>query len=165
MNKFVFCLIFLTLINLLAAQGNFNIDTFTDPRKYGWSNWEDRMNYRYDLNERQKLLQIYEIDAQSISGNVLKSAIFPGWGQFNARQYTKGQILMALEIGFIGASYFFYDRAMYNYDKYREATNIVDINQYYNDAKVPYQYSVVFFTLASVVWIYNLFDVIQTTEK
>lgn len=149
----------------LLAQSAFNIDAFTDPQKYNWKNWEDRMNYRFDLLERQKLLQIYEIDAQSITGNMVKSAIFPGWGQFNARSYTKGQVIVAIEVALLGSAYFFYDRAMTNYDKYRNANQIEQMNAYYNDASVPYQYSLVFLSLASLVWAYNIFDVVQTTES
>jgi hypothetical protein len=165
MKRTFFCLVLILMLFELNAQGAFNIETFTDPTRYGWQNWEDRMNYRYDLFERQKLLQIYEIDAQTTSGNVLKSAVFPGWGQFNTKQYTKGQIFMAIEIGLLGASYFFYDRSQLNYDKYKEATQIDEINKYYQDALIPYQYSMVFLTFATVVWAYNLFDVVQTTEK
>ncbi len=165
MRKVLFCAVTLLLFVNLAAQGTFNIEKFTNPQKYGWTKWEDRMSYRNDLFERQKLLQIYEIDAQSISGNVLKSSIFPGWGQFNARAYTKGQFFLALEIGLLGSSYFFYDKAQDNYAKYKEATQIDQMNSYYHDAQVPYQYSLVFLTFATVVWAYNIFDVVQSTEQ
>lgn len=165
MNKFVFCLILLLSVFNLAAQGTFDIDAFTNPQKYGWTNWEDRLNYRQDLFERQKLLQIYEIDAQSISGNVLKSSVFPGWGQFNAKNYTKGQVFLAIEIALLGASYFFYDKSQDNFEKYKNATQIDQMNAYYHDALVPYQYSLVFLTFATVVWAYNIFDVVQTTER
>jgi hypothetical protein len=165
MNKLWLSLIMLLLVFNIAAQNPFNIETFTNPEKYGWKNWDERINYRNDLYERQKLLQIYEIDAQSISGNVLKSAVFPGWGQFNARQYTKGQVFLAIEIALLGSSYFFYDRAQDNYNKYNEATQIDQMNAYYRDAQSPYQYSLVFLTFATVVWAYNLFDVVQSTEQ
>jgi hypothetical protein len=152
-------------ISSLSAQGSFNIEKFTDPQKYGWEDISDRLDYRADLFERQKLLQIYEMEAQSISGNILKSSIFPGWGQFNAKQYTKGQVFLALEIGLLGASYFFYDRSQDNYEKYQNATQIDQMNAYYNDAEVPYKYSLVFLTLAASVWAYNIFDVVQSTEN
>ncbi len=165
MNRIIFLLILLLSLSNLLAQGSFDINAFTDPQKYGWMSWEDRIQYRQDLYERQKLLQIYEIDAQSISGNVLKSAVFPGWGQFNARNYTKGQVFLAIEITLLGASYFFYDKAQDNYEKYKNATQIDQMNAYYHDALVPYQYSLVFLTFATVVWAYNVFDVVQTTER
>jgi len=165
MKRYIFCLLLLIIILKLTAQGSFDIDAFTDPAKYGWTDWEDRINSRYDLTERQKLLQIYEMDAQSISGNILKSAVFPGWGQFNARSYTKGQVLLAVEIAMIGSAYFFYDRAMDSFQKYENSTQIDAMNSYYHDALVPYQYSLVFATFATVVWAYNVFDVVQTTER
>jgi hypothetical protein len=165
MSKYIFLLLLIFIVINLAANTTFDIEKFTDTQKYGWTNWEDRMNYRYDLSERQKLLQIYEIDAQSITGNVLKSALFPGWGQFNAKSYTKGQVLLAIEVVMLGSSYLFYDKSQVNYKKYQNATQIDDINQYYHDALVPYQYSLVFLAFATVVWGYNLFDVVQTTER
>jgi hypothetical protein len=164
MKRILSALVLLTLYISLSAQSGFNIEEFTNPEKYGWKTWEDRINYRNDLYERQKLLQIYEIDAQSIPGNIFKSAVFPGWGQFAAKSYTKGQVFLAIELTMLGASYFFYDKSRDNYSKYRNATQIDQINTYYKDALVPYQYSVVFLTFATVVWAYNLFDVVQTTE-
>lgn len=165
MSKLWFSLMLLIVVNSLVADSVFNIEKFTDPQKYGWKKWEEQMGYRNDLYERQKLLQIYEIKAQSISGNVLKSSLFPGWGQFNAHQYTRGQVFLAIEIALIGSSYFFYDRSQDNYDKYKEATQIDQMNSYYHEAQVPYQYSLVFLTFATVVWAYNIFDVVQSTEQ
>ncbi len=165
MIKTILFALLLLICTGLQAQGGFDIDAFTNPQKYGWTTWEDRMNYRFDLMERQKLLQIYELEAQSVTGNVLKSAVFPGWGQFSTKYYTKGQVLMALEIGFLGASYLFYDKSQSFYRRYQNATQIDEINQYYHDAQVPYQYSMVFLTFATVVWVYNIFDVVQTTER
>lgn len=161
---YIFLSLFLVAFVNISAQSSFNIERFTDPQKYGWADISDRLDYRADLFERQKLLQVYEIEAQSISGNVLKSSIFPGWGQFNSKQYTKGQVILAIEIGLLGASYFFYDRAQDNYAKYKTATQIEQMNAYYNDAEVPYKYSLVFLTLAASVWAYNIFDVVQSTE-
>lgn len=165
MKRYILFLLTMIIAFKLCAQSSFDIDAFTDPAKYGWTEWEDRINARYDLTERQKLLQIYEMEAQSISGNILKSAIFPGWGQFNAKSYAKGQVMLALEIAMLGSAYFFYDRAMDNYEKYKNSTQIDDMNAYYQDALVPYQYSMVFITFATVVWAYNIFDVVQTTER
>jgi hypothetical protein len=164
MKRILLCIILLITMAELASQDAFDIEAFTNPKKYGWSNWEDRMNYRYDLFERQKLLQLYEIDAQSISSNLLKSAVFPGWGQFNTRHYTKGQIFLALEVALLGTSYLLYDKTQTNYNKYLNATQIDDINDYYHSAEVPYQYSMIFLTLAALVWGYNLIDVVQSTE-
>lgn len=164
MNKLILAILLILICGSLAAQSDFNINKFTDPEKYGWISWEDRMMYRSELYERQKLLQIYEIDAQSIPANLVKSAVFPGWGQFNTKAYTKGQVFLALEIGLIGSSLFFYSRAMDNYDKYQTATQIDEMNDAYHNAQGPYQYSLVFLSFATVVWAYNLFDVIQSTE-
>jgi len=163
-QRLVIVVFFALVLSELCAVSAFDIEKFTDPQKYGWKTQQDRNEYRSDLFERQKLLQIYEMEAQSVSGNILKSALFPGWGQFNAKSYTKGQIFLGIEVALLGTSYFYYDKALDYHKKYRNATQIDHINNYYNQAQTPYQYSIVFLSLASIVWAYNVFDVIQTTE-
>ncbi len=164
MKKTILSLLLVILLASLSAQSDFNINKFSNPEKYGWKNWEDRMDYRGDLFERQKLLQIYEIEAQSLPANLVKSALFPGWGQFATKSYVKGQVFLALEIGLIGSSAFFYSRALDNYQKYKEATQIEEMNDAYHNAQRPYQFAVVFLSFGAVVWAFNVFDVIQSTE-
>ncbi len=164
MNRLLIFLIFTLSVLPVIAQEVFDIEKFTNPTKYGWQDFEDRMNYRYDITERQKLLHIYEMESQSITSNMLKSAFVPGWGQFTAKQYTKGQIILGIELAFIGGTLYFYDKSMDYYKQYKNSTQITDINNYYKKAQTPYEYSIVFLTFASVIWIYNVFDVIQSTE-
>jgi len=164
-DRLILIAILLTGWIALSAQSGFDINKFSDPTKYRWQSLEDRLQYRNDLYERQKLLQIYEMDAHSISGNVLKSAVIPGWGQFNTKNYTKGQVFLGVEIALFGASLYYYDKAMTSYRKYENANQIDDIQNYYKDAQGPYQYSIIFLSFASMVWAYNIFDVIQSTES
>ena len=147
------------------AQAEFDINKFSDPVKYGWNSFDDRQNYRNDLYERQKLLQLYEMDSQSISTNALKSSLIPGWGQFSTQNYTKGQVFLGLEIGLIGTSLFFYDKAMSSYNQYKTATQIDAMNTAYHNAQGPFQNATIFLGFAAVIWAYNIFDVVQSTEQ
>lgn len=148
----------------LCAQTGFDIIQFADSTKYGWNNLQDRRYYRADLDARQKLLQIYEMDSQTLRSTIFKSAIVPGWGQFSTQHYTRGQAILGAELVLMGASLYFYDRSMDYYRKYENATQIEDIQRFYKKAQQPYQYSMIFLGLGAVVWGYNIFDVIQSTE-
>ena len=135
-------------------------DDFSNPNKYGWKTPEIREMNRQYLKDRQHLLQLYEINKQDPTSNFIKSLILPGWGHFSSKSYSKGQILLGMEIAFWGTSYYFYDKAMEDYKKYKNATYIDDMNQFYLDARTPYMYSQGFFVLGMLVWVYTVFDTI-----
>jgi hypothetical protein len=145
-------------------SSDFDIKKFSDPEKYGWDSPEILFEARADLYNRQKLLQIYELKNQSITTNLIKSAFAPGWGHFSSGEYTKGQILLGLELIFLGTSYYYHDSAMEKYNKYKKATYITDINQFYEDANDSYFISQIFFSLGAIVWIYTIYDSINSTE-
>lgn len=149
----------------LKAQAQFDLKTFADSTKYGWKDLSDRLDYRADFIERQNLLQLYGMESQSISENVFKSAIFPGWGQFSTKHYTKGQILLGSNLVLFGTSLYFYDKALRYHEKYENSTQIDDIEKYYKKAQGPYQYSMIFLGFASLFWAYNIYDVIQSTQE
>ena len=162
--KKIIIIIFLIGLSTLSAE-EFDIKKFSDPFKYDWNTYEKFMSARENLQTRNNLLQIFETQKQKTINNVMKSAIFPGWGHFSAKYYFKGQVLLGLEIIFLGTSYLYYDRAMDIYQKYEKATYIGDIKKYYSDAKTPYDMSQVFLGLGIIVWIYNIYDSIIVTEK
>jgi len=162
MKKYAFVLLIICVQILLGTE--FNLNRFTNPQKYGWDTRKKQLLIRKNLVERQKLLQIYETQKLSSVKNVFKSMVVPGWGHFSAKRYTKGQFLLGAEILLFGTSLYFYDQAMDKYDKYRKATYIEDIYQYYNDAKIPYGYSQGLLSLGIFVWLYTIYDSITVTE-
>jgi hypothetical protein len=149
---------------MLAAIEEFDISKFSDPAKYGWKDLSERQAFRTDLLERQQLLQVYQIKAQPISRNLIKSAIVPGWGQFAVHDYTKGQVFLSLEVVLLGSSIYLLDQSMDKYAKYKDATQVDLIEQYYDDASSPFQYSMAILGLYSIVWLYNLMDTAKSTE-
>lgn len=162
--KYAFLILMILLIGLLNAQ-SFDIQAFSDSTKYGWENYLDRRAYREDLTQRQDLLQLYEMEANSLRNCVIQSAIVPGWGQFTNKATTKGSVFLATELILGGAALYFLDRSNYYYDKYLGATQVEDIEKFYNSAVAPRQYSQIFIGAAAIVWVYNIFDVIQSTEE
>lgn len=158
-------LLLLTLLASLAIQAQtFDIQAFSDTTKYGWKDYLDRGNAREDLIRRQNLLQLYELEAQPVNANIAKSALVPGWGQFATKFNTKGTVILGTELVLLGSAMYFYDKAMYNYRLYEQATQIEDIDTYYKAAQGPYQYTYILLGFASIVWVYNIFDVVQSTE-
>jgi len=150
---------------LLWGQPTFDLEAFSDSTKYGWQDYRDRDSYREDLIARQNMLQLYELEALSVRDNVIKSTVVPGWGQFAAKQYTKGTVLLSMELIAVMGSVYFYDKAMTNHRLYQSATQIDEINDYYSDAQTPYQYSLMMLGFGAVVWAYNLYDVIISTNE
>lgn len=165
MKKNIFILMLFIISCLQAQETEFDIKKFSDPQKYGWKDHLEQLSAREERVKKQKLLQIYNMRKQNISSNILRSTIAPGWGQFTAGEDTKGFVLLFSEVVLLGTSYFFYDRAMDKYEKYKDATYIVDIKQYYNDADQPYTYSQLFLYLGIGVWLYNIYDSIDATDQ
>ncbi|MDD5624964.1 MAG: DUF5683 domain-containing protein [Candidatus Cloacimonetes bacterium] len=164
MRKFILVFLLLFLIVVLAAQTQFDISTFADTTKYGWQDWRDRLRYREDLIHRQQLLQIYEMQSNALRPTVLKSIVVPGWGQLACKDNLKGSVILGTEVLSLGASLYFYDKSNYYYNKYMQATQIEQIEDYYDQAQDQRFYSILFMGLGGIIWAYNIFDVIQTTE-
>jgi len=142
----------------------FDLQAFADTTKYNWENYIDRNLYRQDLLTRQGKLQLYEMEAISFEGNLLKSAVFPGWGQFNTKHNTKASIIMSAEVLSVMGAYYFYNRSMRYHEKYMQADQLDDINTYWSKAQEPYIYSLLLSGLAGIVWFYNIFDVVQSAN-
>lgn len=149
----------------LALSAEFDIKKFTDPAKYQWNDLQERLAYRQDLLQRQKLLQIYEMRKQDVTGNLIKSALVPGWGHFASQHYNKGAILLASEVVLFGTGLFYLDKAMDKYSQYKDATYIADIKQYYTDANDYYRVFQGFIGLGLLVWGYTIYDTIVVTEE
>lgn len=165
MKRFIITLLTLLILGSIWAQTGFDIAAFSDTTKYGWADYNGRMEYRNDFLERQKLLQLYEMDAQTVRSNMIKSAIVPGWGQFSAKQPVKGEIFLGAEIVTVGTALLYYDRAMTFFRKYETATQVDEIEDNYKKAQGSYQYSIIFAGLGFVVWAYNLYDVVTATGE
>ena len=163
MNRYLIIIV-LFFATLLTAE-EFNIEKFSNPSKYNWEDMEDRFKAREDLDSRQKLLQIYELNRQQIIGNMLRSAIVPGWGHYKSHDYTKGHTFLASEIVLFGTSLYFYVKAMDDYNKYEDSHYIGNIKQFYLDANNNYKKSQLIFSLGAIVWIYTIYDSISATQE
>ena len=100
-----------------------------------------------------------------INSNILRSAVFPGWGHFAVKQYTRGEILLGLEVVFLGTAFYYYSQAMDDYDKYKKADFIGDIDKYYDRAQDKYSISQTFLVLGLLNWFYSMYDTIIVTRQ
>jgi len=157
-------LVMLVFSTMMAAK-EFNIEEFSNQTKYNWNNMKERFDARENLDQRQKLLQIYQMNKQQVAGNMLKSAIVPGWGHYLSKDYTRGHVFLASEIILIGSSLYFYSQALNDYDTYKNSTYIGDIKQFYLDANSNYKYSQIFLSLGAVVWLYSIYDSVSATHE
>jgi len=158
----IICLIIIFI--QLPAQG-FDINKFSDPKKYGWDDYNDRAEYRKDLGERQELLQLYEIRTKSITYTMAKSAIFPGWGHYSIGAYSKGHTFLTGGVVLAGAGLYFYSRSQDYYKQYKNASQIDVINSNYDKAEQNYNTSMIFLAAYVILWGYNLYDSSESTER
>jgi len=156
-------LIILVFSTILVAE-EFSIEEFSNPAKYNWNNMKERFEAREDLDQRQKLLQIYQMNKQKVVGNMLKSAIVPGWGHYLSKDYTRGHVFLASEVILIGSSIYFYSQAMDDYSTYEDSHYIGDIKQFYLDANSNYKYSQIFLSLGAIIWLYSIYDSVSATH-
>ena len=162
--RFVALFLIFGLFADISAQG-FDVKKFTETNKYAWEDYFERSQYRQNLTHRQQMLQIYRMNKQSITTNMMKSALAPGWGHFSSEKYTKGQILLGVELLLLGGSYYFYDKSMHSYDKYKEATQIDEINQHYSDAQSPYRNMQILLGASGLIWLYTVYNTISATNS
>lgn len=141
----------------LSAQ-RFDVEKFSDPYKYGWLKPAEQHSARQDLKERQKLLQVYEMNKFNYSERLVKAAVVPGWTHFSAGKFAKGQIILGVEVALFVSSFYYYDQAMNYYDKYKNSNYIGEMEDYYEKTKAPWRNSQIFFGLGLMVWIYNIYD-------
>ncbi|HPR18692.1 MAG TPA: hypothetical protein PLD62_10655 [Candidatus Cloacimonadota bacterium] len=158
MKKFSLILLLFLLPVLLFCE------EFSNPQKYGWTSPEKLFSQREDLGKRQKLLQIYNLEKQDISTNLVRSTLIPGWGQYSAHRYTKGQIFVVSEVILFGGSFLYYRDAMDDFDKYKTANYIGDMHKFYDRSQKKYQNAQILLFSGLALWIYNIYDSIATTE-
>lgn len=150
-------------VSLLGS--GFDIHRFSDPFKYNWPNEETRLRFRDNLFMQTVMLDEYEEQKQAPLTNALKTAIAPGWGHFSVNSYTKGQVFLGVQVVLLGTGLYYREKAMIEYRKYENATQIEDINRYYDDAMIPHRQSTLLLSLFAIMWGYTIYDSILETNN
>ena len=103
---------------------------------------------------------------------IIRSVIFPGWGQYHAGRYTRGTIMMGsaiVTLAAIGGTTLQYNRFVESYEDaqlgYRTATYVGDARYYYgemtgnwNDADEMYGYRSILIGVAAGLWVWSALD-------
>jgi hypothetical protein len=165
MKKYIILLLSIISSYSLFAQADFDIISFADTLKYNWDTPVTRYAYRENLDFKKSLLNKYENERLNISLNMGKSLIIPGWGHFHTKDYLRGQVLLSSEIILAGSTFFLYEKAMDRYNKYKKATQIDQINQYYQEANDSYKQASLTTALFILVWAYNVYDTYLVTNQ
>ena len=161
--------LFVSFLLLIVCQAilaeNFDLQSFSDPHKYDWNDFQIRKDARADLLNRRDMLQIYRMNELDRTVNMGRSAVIPGWGHFMAESHVKGQIILGTELIFLGFGLYYYDQAMDKYDRYKESRRIDEMNNFYNDADTPYKKSQAFLAAYVIVWAYSIIDSGKEADK
>jgi len=168
MKKILLIIILMALSLPLFAEEHTKFDSdmiLQKTIKYNWDNATNWESSRKNLQENMTVFKQWENKKQSHLTNCLKSMIAPGWGHFSTRNYLKGEILLGLQVLLAGSAYYFYDQSQDYYEKYRNAHQIDEINQYYINANSSYRTSGILVGLWIIVWGYTVLDTIPSTEN
>lgn len=89
-------------------------------------------------------------------------SILPGWGQYYKKQYAKGSIFLAAEVGGVAAICIFQNRYRSNLRKIQE-TPVLDLRLEYNKrANDALLYRNISIGAVAAVWIWNILDAALT---
>lgn len=129
-----------------------------------WENEEQRLRERQNLSRLSSYLGTFLRQKQKPTSNILKSAILPGFGQWNAKKKVKGGIFMASSFISIGGGTYLLILSNQEYGKYKTADNIEDIENYYDNSVNLLKYSEIAFGVGGLIWVINIVDVFFTTK-
>jgi hypothetical protein len=136
--------------------------------KRGYEDWTSRITV---VGDRQNSLYM-KLSPKTKWKTALRSAIFPGWGQYYSDRKTKGIIFGILQIGsLLGTAYAYqnYEDAKDDYyatvDRYRTEKRIdelarlrTEMNHLRRDADYAWELRNTFLALTAGIWAYNVLE-------
>jgi hypothetical protein len=136
--------------------------------KRGFEDWSSQITL---MGDRQNSLYI-KLSPKTKWKTAMRSAIFPGWGQYYTDRKTKGVIFGLLQIGsLLGTAYAYqnYEEAKDDYytaiDRYRAEKRIeelphlrAEMNKLRRDADSAWELRNTFLALTAGVWAYNVLE-------
>ena len=95
--------------------------------------------------------------------SAIRSALFPGWGQYFNEQKTKGYILMGSEVVTLTATILLYNQAEETYKKYEEKG--VKNDPLYDEYSKQMDYVTFGSVLCAGIWIYSIVDAYLVCDR
>jgi len=152
-------LVFATSNTLLAQKSKTNIPLRT------WKNKEERINERQQIQRWKSNWDEYMSKKQKISTNLLKSTLFPGIGQSSCKAWLKGSLFFSSTVVSFGSAGYFLFQSNENYEKYKVADNIDDIEKYWDKSIRLLRYSQICASIGAGIWLTNIVDAYVTTKS
>lgn len=100
----------------------------------------------------------YDFSEKTTKNAVIRSVIFPGWGQFFIKRTTKGYVIMIGALVSAAAAYYYYTEANKSYDTYKNIGLISDGS--YNDYQNKWNNSQYALTALALFWVYGVVDLL-----
>jgi len=136
--------------------------------KRGYEDWTSRITV---VGDHQNSLYM-RLSPKTKWKTAMRSAIFPGWGQYYSDRKTKGVIFGILQIGsLLGTAYAYqnYEEAKDDYytavDRYRAEKRIdelgrlrIEMNDLRRDADSAWELRNTFLALTAGIWAYNVLE-------
>lgn len=130
-----------------------------------WSSERARLTERDKIHQSELCIDRYHQIKKSPLSVSFKSAIWPGLGQFQVEQNTRGSIY-AISSGLVilggGICYFVRQTA---YEEYKTADNIDDIEKYYTKAENFNKYTLYCGAAFGAIWLANIVDSYFSTRS
>jgi len=136
---------------------------FVDTLKYKWHTPTDRYDFRDNLDLRNSILPDFQKEMINVSSNMERSLFLPGIGHFHTGNYLRGLLMVGSEVFIASTAIYMYDKGKQSYKKYKVATQIDDINRYYDSAVTNYTQASMMVGLFVAVWVYNIYDTYLVT--
>jgi hypothetical protein len=138
--------------------------------KRGYENWSTKVTL---VDDRSNSLYIKLAPKTRLKAG-LRSAVFPGWGQYYTDKKTKGTIFAFLEVGSLLASVFAYqnyedakDEYYLASSRYQEAKIMDDMprlreemEKTADDADKAYDVRAACFTVTAAIWAFNVVEAV-----
>ena len=100
-----------------------------------------------------------------LAKHLLKSAAFPGWGDYKVRNGKLHFLYGVAGFGAIGASIYMNSQANQSYTNYKKSLDFNESNNLFNKAKQQQTLSYVFASTAALVWTFDLATLLHKTQK
>lgn len=100
-----------------------------------------------------------------LAKHLLKSTVFPGWGDYKVRNGKFHFLYGVAGFGAIGAAIYMNNQANQSYTNYKQSLDFSESNNLFNKAKQQQTLSYVFASTAALVWTFDLATLVYKTHK
>lgn len=92
----------------------------------------------------------------SVGGAMLRSLVFPGWGNNYAKGGGAYWLIGLAAYGSVGAAVYFNNNAYNNYEDYKISSDPLERSQLYQDASDSYDKQKTFMLVAGAIWVTDI---------